>query len=627
MAFNVSPGVSVQEKDATTIVPAIATTTGGFAGVFQWGPAEVVRTISNEKQLVDTFGKPNANTAVSFFTAANFLSYAQNLGVVRVVGPAARNATASGTGVVIKNRDSYDAQYSNGEGTVGLIAAKYLGQLGNGLKISIADSISFSKPMPGTVTSTVGSKAITGSGSTFLTDLVQGSLVYTSAGALIGSIDTITSDTSATLVANAVTVATGVAAKAVWEFASLFQSAPGTSDYAKTVGGSTDEIHMVVVDTTGNLTGTAGTIVDKVAYASVAVDARKETGATNYYVNLLNDVSRFVYWMDHPVSTTNWGQTAQGKVFSSLTKPEVATTSGGLSDNTVVTDAMSQSGYALFANDEAVDVALLMMGGASSVSAIYAINNIAEVRKDCIVFMSPALPDVLNAAGTEANNIIALRNTLPSTSYAHLDSGWKYQYDRYNDVYRWIPLNGDMAGIYARTDQTNDPWWSGAGFNRGQVKNVVKLAYSPNKTDRDRLYVTGVNPVVSVAGQGTILYGDKTLLAKPSSFDRMNVRRLFIVLEKSIAAAAKYQLFEFNDPFTRAQFKSTVEPFLRDVKGRRGIADFYVQCDDSNNDGSVIDGNRFRASIFVKANRSVNYIELQFVSTPTGASFAEIVGI
>lgn len=627
MAFNVSPGVSVQEKDATTIVPAIATTAGGFAGVFQWGPAEVVRTISTEKQLVDTFGKPNSNTAVSFFTAANFLSYSQNLGVVRVAGPAARNATGNGTGVVIKNRDSYDAQYSNGEGAVGIIAAKYLGQLGNGLKISIADSVTFSKPMPGTVTTTTASKTVTGSGSTFLTDLVPGSLLYTPSGSLIGTVDTVATDISATLLANAVTAVSGGPAKAVWEFASLFTSAPGTSDYAKTVGATQDEVHIVVVDTTGNLTGTAGTIVDKFAYASVASDARKDNGASNYYVNLLNNASNYVYWMDHPVTSTNWGQTAQGKVFSTLTKPETATTSGGLSDNTVVTDAMSQTGYALFANDEAVDVALLMMGGASSVSSIYAINNVAEVRKDCIVFMSPALTDVLNSAGTEADKIIALRNTLPSTSYAHLDSGWKYQYDRYNDVYRWIPLNGDMAGIYARTDQTNDPWWSGAGFNRGQVKNVVKLAYSPNKTDRDRLYVTGINPVVSFAGQGTVLYGDKTLLAKPSSFDRMNVRRLFIVLEKSIASASKYQLFEFNDPFTRAQFKSTVEPFLRDVKGRRGIADFYVQCDESNNDGNVIDGNRFRASIFVKPARSISFIELVFVSTPTGASFSEIVGI
>jgi phage tail sheath protein FI len=312
--------------------------------------------------------------------------------------------------------------------------------------------------------------------------------------------------------------------------------------------------------------------------------------------------------------------------FTNIGKPETVSLVGGVSDD-VLTDSAAITGYSLFANTELVDVSLIPLGGASQATQIYVINNVAEARKDCMAFMSPALADVLNAVGIEANNIIAVRNALPSSSYAALDSGWKYQYDRYNDVYRWIPLNGDSAGLCARTDFTNDPWWSPAGFNRGQIKNVIKLAYSPNQTDRDRLYPIGVNPVVSFKGQGTILYGDKTMLSKPSSFDRINVRRLFIVLEKAIATASKYQLFEFNDPFTRAQFRSFVEPFLRDVKGRRGIADFLVVCDETNNTGEVIDGNRFKASIYIKAARSINFIELQFVSTPTGAQFSEVVGI
>ena len=242
-----------------------------------------------------------------------------------------------------------------------------------------------------------------------------------------------------------------------------------------------------------------------------------------------------------------------------------------------------------------------------------------------VVFISPPDTSVINNAGSEATSIVTFRDTLTSSSYAVLDSGWKYQYDRYNDVYRWVPLNGDTAGTTVRTDFVADPWFSPAGFNRGQIKNVVKLAYSPSKTDRDTLYKKGVNPVVSFPGNGTVLFGDKTLLAKPSAFDRINVRRLFIVLEKSIATAAKYQLFEFNDGFTRAQFKNLVEPFLRDVQGRRGITDFKVVCDESNNTGEVIDGNEFVADIFIKPARAINFIQLNFVATRTGISF-ETVG-
>jgi phage tail sheath protein FI len=283
-----------------------------------------------------------------------------------------------------------------------------------------------------------------------------------------------------------------------------------------------------------------------------------------------------------------------------------------------------QTGIATFANEEAYDISLLPLGNVSTATAVFAINNVAESRKDCIVFVSPELSDVLNQVGTEATNVTGFRDTLPSTSYAVMDSGWKYQYDRYNDVYHWVPLNGDMAGLAARTDFTNDPWFSPAGFNRGQVKNVVKLAFSPSKTDRDTLYKKCVNPVVSFPGQGTILYGDKTMLSKPSAFDRINVRRLFIVLEKAIATAAKFQLFEFNDSFTRAQFRNLVEPFLRDVQGRRGITDFKVVCDETNNTGEVIDRNEFAADIFIKPARSINYIQLNFIATRSGISFEEV---
>ena len=286
------------------------------------------------------------------------------------------------------------------------------------------------------------------------------------------------------------------------------------------------------------------------------------------------------------------------------------------------------SAYELFANDELYDISLIPVGKASAVVAEYVINNVAEIRKDCLVFVSPqniSTGEVIVGSGdTAVDDLNAYRNELPSTSYAVLDSGYKYQYDRYNDKYRYIPLNGDIAGLCARTDNTNDPWWSPGGLNRGQIKNVVRLAVNPSKTDRDNLYKNGVNPVVSFPGQGVVLFGDKTLLSRPSAFDRINVRRLFIVLEKAIATAAKFQLFEFNDSFTRAQFKALVEPFLRDVQGRRGVIDFRVKCDDTNNTGEIIDRNEFVADIFIKPNRSINFITLNFIAARSSVSFEEI---
>jgi hypothetical protein len=626
MAFQLSPGVAVQEKDATNIVPAVGTSAGGFSGTFQWGPVEEVYTVDTEKTLVSVFGKPNNDTAISFFTAANFLGYGNNLGVVRVVGAAAKNAVGTGTALLIKNTDQYDSAYSSGQASVGIAAAKYPGVLGNSLKVSLCHTNSFSRTLSGTVNTTTSSITVTGISTAFDTDVAVGTTLKTTTGVVIGTVSSIISATSLVLTSFAKVAVTTSPIIAEWEFASSFTAAPNTSAFGANVGAHNDEVHVVVVDTTGAFSGTPNTVLEKYAYASVANDAKKDDGSTNYYKTLLNKSSKYVFWMDHPTLATNWGQQAAGVTFTNIGKPETVSLVGGVSDD-VLTDSAAITGYSLFANTELVDVSLIPLGGASQATQIYVINNVAEARKDCMAFMSPALADVLNAVGIEANNIIAVRNALPSSSYAALDSGWKYQYDRYNDVYRWIPLNGDSAGLCARTDFTNDPWWSPAGFNRGQIKNVIKLAYSPNQTDRDRLYPIGVNPVVSFKGQGTILYGDKTMLSKPSSFDRINVRRLFIVLEKAIATASKYQLFEFNDPFTRAQFRSFVEPFLRDVKGRRGIADFLVVCDETNNTGEVIDGNRFKASIYIKAARSINFIELQFVSTPTGAQFSEVVGI
>jgi phage tail sheath protein FI len=317
-----------------------------------------------------------------------------------------------------------------------------------------------------------------------------------------------------------------------------------------------------------------------------------------------------------------------GTTFTGGTRPQTQSFISG-ADGSAATTGQVQTGYDLFRSSEDVDISLLLGSSADTTLAVHLINNIAEVRKDCIVCLSPERADVVNNNtndGDEANDVIAFRNSLPSTSFAVLDSGWKYQFDKYNDIFRYVPLNGDTAGTMVRTDQVRDPWYSPAGFNRGQIKNVVKLAFNPRKSERDLLYKNGINPVTTFPGQGTVLFGDKTLLASPSAFDRINVRRLFITLEKAIAIAAQSQLFEFNDEFTRAQFVNLVEPFLRDVQGRRGITDFRVVADETNNTAEVIDRNEFVGDIFIKPARSINFIQLNFVAVRTGVEFSEIVG-
>jgi hypothetical protein len=561
MAFQLSPGVLVSEKDLTSVVPSVATTAGGFAGAFQWGPVSQVTTIDSENNLVDVFGTPNSDTYKSFYTAANFLSYGNNLQVIRVVNEStARNAkaNAAATAVIIRNDDHYDATYADGSGSgVGPWAAKYAGALGNSLKVSMADGNAWS----------------------------------------------------------------------TWTYSGNFDAAPSTSDYVTNKGGSHDELHVAVIDEDGLFTGAVGTILEKFSFASKASDAKRADGTSAYYKDVINAQSKYIYWMGHTGNVagtgTAWGNVANASLFANLTSNVTVSLSGGVSNDTPA-DGNITSALSVFANDERYDISLLPLGAASATVINYAITSVAEARKDCIVFASPEQSDVVNNVGGEAAAVVSFRETLTSSSYAVLDSGWKYQYDRYNDVYRWVPLNGDTAGLAVRTDFVADPWFSPAGFNRGQVKNVVKLAYSPTATDRDTLYKKGVNPIVTFPGNGTVMFGDKTLLAKPSAFDRINVRRLFIVLEKAISTAAKFQLFEFNDPFTRAQFRNLVEPFLRDVQGRRGITDFKVVCDESNNTAQVIDSNNFVADIFIKPARAINFIQLNFVATRSGISFEEV---
>ncbi len=637
MAFQLSPGVLVKETDLTSVIPAVATSIGAFVGDFRWGPAGEITTISTENELASKFAQPNDDTAVDFLTAASFLAYGNNLKTVRVVDDTtAVNAVASGSATLIKNATDYFDNHSTGSGTNGMWAAKYPGALGNSLKVSFADSSNFD-------TNSVASATVSAGGSSYtsaptVSFAAPGSGVTATGTATIsgGAVTaiTITNPGNGYTSAPAITFSggggTGAAATAVlatdWTYKGEFDRAPLTSTKVAVQGGSNDELHVVVIDEDGLFSGVIGTILERFPNCSKASDARGLEGGSIFYKDVVNTQSQYIYWTDHPASDSTWGTTGVGTTFTSGFTAAESTVSltGGVDD--LADSADYQAGWTLFADAEETDVNLLICGARSMADQKYVQDNISKVRKDCVSFHSPLLASVVNNAGSELTAVQADKGALAATSYSVMDGNWKYMYDRYNDVYRWIPLNADIAGLCAATDLSNDPWYSPAGFNRGQVRNAVKLAWSPNKTNRDELYKIGINPVINSPGNGIVLFGDKTLLAAPSAFDRINVRRLFIVLEKAISTAAKFQLFEFNDAFTRNQFTSIVNPFLRNVQGRRGIFDFKVVCNESNNTGQVIDANEFVADIFIKPARSINFITLNFIATRTGVNFEEIGG-
>ena len=723
MPFQLSPGVAVVEKDFTSIVPAVSSSIGATVGAFPWGPVMEPTTVSSENELVRRFGAPNDSNFTSFFTAANFLSYTNNLLLVRAdaghlnavstltgglatltisnpgsgytstasapaisVGApdiaggtqATATATLSGgaiTAIAVTNGGSgytvlgttVTITPAAGDTGSGATAEVVVDSSGTITGVTITNGGSGYKAVPTVSLTGDGTNAQLGAATVGSSSISQ--VTITNAGSGYSVVPTVTvapppSGTTATLIptietaglkiingetynsqyingaglvgefaakypgslGNSLEVSFADAATfANWAYAAEFDGAPGTSPYVASVGGSSDEMHIIVIDEDGGISGTAGTVLERFAFVSKASDAKKPDGTNNFYKNVINTNSEWVWWMDHPTAGTNWGTPAQSKTFVNLSSAITRSLAGG-TDDFAITDAEKTAGYVLFANAELFDISLILAGKASTTVAQFIISNVCETRLDCIALISPEYEGspVIGSGSTEIGYITAYRDALSSTSYAVMDSGYKYQYDRYNDKYRYVPLNGDIGGLCARTDFTNDPWFSPGGLNRGQIKNVVRLAVNPNKTQRDTLYKKGVNPVVTFPGEGTVLFGDKTLLAKPSAFDRINVRRLFIVMEKAIATAAKFQLFEFNDSFTRAQFKNLVEPFLRDVQGRRGITDFVVKCDESNNTGEVIDRNEFVADIFVKPNRSINFITLNFVAARSAINFSEI---
>ena len=638
MAFQLSPGVLVKETDLTSVIPAVATSIGAFVGNFRWGPAGEITTISSENQLAAEFGQPNDATAQDFLTAASFLAYGNNLKVVRAVDDTtAVNAVASGTAVLVKNSEDYINNHSSGQGSNGMWAAKYPGVLGNSLKVSFADSSNYDTNSVASTTITAGGSSYSSAPTVTFSAPPAGGVTATGTATISGdAVNAITITNPGNGYTSAPTIsfsggggsgATATATLATdWAYKDQFDRAPLTSTKVAIQGGSNDELHIIVIDEDGAISGTIGTVLERFANVSKASDARGLEGGSIFYKDVINNQSKYLYWTDHPASDATWGSAANGTAFGSGFTAGEATVSltGGVDDAPDSGDI--QTAWSLFADPEQTDVNLLITGGISTTDQKYVQDNISKVRKDCLSFHSPQLASVVNNPGSELTSITSDKGTLASTSYSVMDSNWKYMYDRYNDVYRWVPLNGDVAGLCAATDASNDPWFSPAGFNRGQIRNAVKLAWNPNKTSRDELYKIGINPIINSPGNGIVLFGDKTLLAAPSAFDRINVRRLFIVLEKAIATSAKFQLFEFNDAFTRNQFVSTVTPFLRNVQGRRGIFDFKVVCNESNNTGEVIDKNEFVADIFIKPARSINFITLNFIATRTDVSFEEIGG-
>ena len=698
MSFLKSPGVHVREIDLTTIVPSVPTTIGAIAGAFQKGPVNSVVTIGNEDDMVKIFGKPqnNSNQFETFFTASNFLQYSDQLKIVRCES-GVTNAVASGTAFIIRDDDHYEDSFKDGQGSVGEWAARTAGIHGNSLGVSIcANSTAFEELA---VTTTSAEEAI---GQTVIS--VTDGTVFTihdivNFGEALGFEYQVTAADASTITIKLKddpngsglqsTIATATSIRRRWRFYDLFDAAPGTSDFAtQNTRGTQDELHIVVYDQLGEISGFAITsngnrtnaVLETFANLSKNSVGKSPQGDSTYYVDKIFRTSNFVYSMDHNTAGTNWGtdftgeesqivmedggtdgaganagenvvldatgtsnENENGKIqleaggnsYAALDTPTTTNLKNG-ADDYAVTAGELQIGYDNFDDVESIDVNLILggKGGGAGDSAstqdthVTMLTALTDKRRDCVAFVSPFRSATVGVSSsiTATENVVDAFDLCPSSSYMVFDSSYKQMYDKYNDVFRFVPMNGDTAGLCAFTDNVADPWFSPGGFNRGNVRGAIKLSYNPKKSERDQLYGARVNPIVDFPGQGVVLFGDKTALAKPSAFDRINVRRLFLVLEKAISTAAKFSLFEFNDEFTRAQFRNLIEPFLRDVQGRRGIFDFKVVADDTNNTGEVIDRNEFIGDIYIKPARSINFITLNFVAVRTGVEFSEVVG-
>lgn len=635
MVFSVSPSVTVREVDLTTSVPSITTPPAAIAGVFRWGPINERVLVSSEIELATIFGAPTAFNPETFFVAADFLSYSSALYVTRVVSGAAAKAVESATTPYFTAKHFGDLGNTIDVAYVSVSQAQVDANENTNFQSELFDTavfadanltgdvsytsnfgsnqISFSIPIEFNVANTApelqeGDVLRIGNSDVGYQDLTIQS--FTQSAPVIRQ-DAANNDIEIfSYVLNfdrpyTLTESDPVALTIYrrWKYANLFESAPAVGDF-----------HIVVIDRTGSISGQAGTVLERFGNMSTQQSAKFSDGSNRYYRDVLANGSS---WIEATAADlTN----AVKRTYSSL--------AGGLdgdNENTVTLGSIAR-GYDLYREGNEVDISFILQGKPSLDLATYLVSNIAEYRKDCMIFLSPPKAAVVGVVSPQAQlqNILNYRRDLQSSSYWFMDSGYKYRYDKYNDTFQWVPLNGDMAGLAALVQ----PWESPAGYRKGRVRNVVKLAFNPNKTQRDQLYGRDVNPVITQAGQGTILFGDKTGFgtATGSAFTRINVRRLFITVEKAIATISGQLLFEFNDQFTQNQFRQIVDPFLRDIQGRRGIIDFRVISDATVNTPQVVDANTFRANIFIKPARSINFVELTFVATRTGVEFEEIVG-
>ena len=656
-----SPGVEIQERDLTLgSIETVEVNVGAIAGAFSKGPVLTPVRISTEAQLIEIFGEPAEGNATSWWTAASFLQYGGVLDVVRV--STSGQLTASDDSVTspyllsIPTKDVYEASYYSATANPFKWAARDPGVESNAIKVGVIDKgADVTLTLDGALgTTTVGTLVQTTSGNA---GGAKSGYIY-EWDAATNKVSLISSDTWTTTdqIENGVTDL-NVTAQVEWYdqqevFTGLKWSSiaprPGTSPYVADRGGANDEMHIAVWDSTGAITGKPNTLLEKHTYLSKSNNSKTSSGSVNYYPTVILDKSSYIYWGSHEtdvydvsanqgatggnIAGTNNAGNASTETFDLFAAPKTYTFQKG-AETLSATSGEIITGLQEFADTETLDIDYLLMGpgDASSKTNTQAIASqvlsICALRKDCVGFLSPYRGDVVGVTSstTQTNNVVSFYSNMASTSFGVFDNGWKYIYDRFADKYRYVPLNGDVAGLCASVTANGTPWFSPAGLNRGAIRGAVKLAFSPTKSERDTLYQRRINPVTSLPGQGIVLFGDKTALASPSAFDRINVRRLFNVIEKTIGNAAKGVLFELNDEFTRNNFKNVVEPFLRGIQAERGITDFLVVCDDTNNTGAVIDANEFKADFFIKPARSINFITLTFIATRTGVSFEEVI--
>ena len=660
-----SPGVEIQERDLTIgSIETVEVNVGAIAGAFSKGPVLKPVRIANESQLIEQFGEPSDANAGTWWTAASFLQYGGVLDVVRVA--TSGQLTASDDNVTspytlsIPTVDVYESVYAIATANPFKWAARNPGSDSNAIKVSIIDKgADISLTLDGALsTSTIGTQVQTASGSP---GGAKSGFIY-QWDSVNNIVSLITSDTwtGSEVIENGVTDL-NITAKSDWYDSQVaygnvkwnsIAPRPGTSPYVSERGGANDEMHVVVFDSTGVITGSPNTLLEKFTFVSKANNAKTSSGAVNYYPTVIQDKSNFVYWGSHEndaydvsgnaaiTTGANFGGTGNAGSPSTTTFDLFSSDSANRSYTFVkgaetlgATSGEIMTGLTEFADVETLDVDYILMGpgdigSKSNTQSIAAkVLSIASGRKDAVGFISPFYGDVVGvtSSATQTQNVVDFYNNMQATSFGVFDNGWKYIYDRFADKYRYVPLNGDVAGLCASVTANGTPWFSPAGLNRGAIRGAVKLAYSPTKSERDTLYQRRINPVTSLPGQGIVLFGDKTALASPSAFDRINVRRLFNVIEKTIGNAAKGVLFELNDEFTRNNFKNVVEPFLRGIQAERGITDFLVVCDDTNNTGAIIDANEFKADFYIKPARSINFITLTFIATRTGVSFEEVI--